>query len=548
MFNRRTNHIATAFILMLSVTQAQSQLVLIANDHIQQDSPGIDETRQLDARFGYSLASHEQQLVIGSPGALVGGEKAGAVYRLTGGDSGIFHYSGSINKYSQDTPDIPGAAENGDNFGFSVAIGMFAWADQGCLSTGYCYGYKDIIAGVPTESLSGDDDAGMANMIFPGTVDCDVNAAGNCGLLYAPLDQLYQSNAISGSSEPGDLFGFALAVGDFDGDDNDDLAIGVPGEAVNSNLATNAGAVNVVMGYRGIGLDRNNDKFLSQSTLPGGARDDEYFGYALAVGDFNGDGLDDLAIGVPTDVQTAGTNRNGGGVNIVYGSDGLFGGLTTSGAQHFDQDTDGISGGSENNDRFGHALASGDFDGDGYDDLAIGIPTEDIGNITNAGAIAILYGSSSGITASGDQFIHRDTTYVNGAAEAGDQFGYALTTGDFDGDGVDDLAVGIPFDDVDSAEDCGSVQIFHGQQDGQLFGVNRDYSFHQGSLGYPGFVSGGVRFGHSLVSGDFDKDDKDDLAVGTAGNLVTSGSMNGSVSVIYQKVFIDLIFENGFEN
>lgn len=550
MRNQRICYLITVLgVLMLPMSAAYSQLVLINNDHIQQDSPGLDNSRQLDARFGFSLAAYRNKLVIGSPGALVNGNKAGAVYRLPSGRAGIFQYPHLFEKFSQDTPGIPGAPESGDNFGYSVAIGKFAWKSKGC-DTDYddCDGYMDVIAGVPYEDLSGDDHAGMVNMVFPGTDDCDVYASGNCGLSYNPLDQIYQSNGLDGSSEPGDKFGFALAVGDFDADDMPDLAIGVPGEAVNSNLATNAGAVNVVMGYYQIGLDIYNDKFLSQSTLPGGARDDENFGYALAVGDYNGDGYDDLAIGVPYDVQTAGANRNGGAVNVVYGSGGLFGGLSTSGAQHFDQDTDGIAGGSEDNDQFGYALAAGDFDGDGYDDLAIGIPGEDIGSISNAGAIAVLYGTSSGITASGDQFIHQDTTYVNGAAEAGDRFGYALATGDFNDDGVDDLAVGIPYENIGSTSDAGSVQIFHGQQGGELFGVNTDYQFHQGSLGYPGFVSANTRFGHALVSSDFDMDGKDDLAVGTAGNLVTTGSMNGSVSVIYQKVFVDLIFADGFDN
>ena len=48
-------------------------------------------------------------------------------------------------------------------------------------------------------------------------------------------------------------------------------------------------------------------------------------------------------------------------------------------------------------DRFGASLAAQDFNADGYDDLAIGVPGEDLGSITDSGAVQILYGSSSGL-------------------------------------------------------------------------------------------------------------------------------------------------------
>jgi hypothetical protein len=535
-------------LLLVTCSWANAQLLLFDNDLIQQDSPGLDDSRQLDAQFGFSLSSNRNRLVIGAPRALVNGNKAGAVYVLPAGWSGVFHFSDSIKKYSQDTPGIPGVSETGDNFGYSVAIGMFGAVSRPCSRTDDCLGYLDVIAGVPTESLSGDDNAGMANMIFPGNEDCDVNDPNNCGLLNEPLNQLYQSNGLDGSSEQNDLFGAALAVGDFNDDGIDDLAIGAPGEAVNSNLATGAGAVNVVMGRSGVGLDIFNDSLLSQSILPGGARDDENFGFSLAVGDYDGDGVDDLAIGVPYDVQTAGTNRNGGAINVVYGTSGTSGGLSISGAQLIHQDTDSVVGASEDNDEFGYALASGNFNGDAYDDLAIGVPGEDIGNISNAGAVVILYGSSSGLKTTGTHSIHEDTSFVNGASEAGDRFGSALTTGDFNDDGVDDLAVGTPYEDVSTVADAGRVSMFFGVQGGRLNDVNNDYLIAQGSLGNPGYVSAGVRFGHSLTTGDFDLDGKDDLAIGTAGNMVSTGSINGSVAVIYQREFIDLIFENGFDD
>ena len=71
-------------------------------------------------------------------------------------------------------------------------------------------------------------------------------------------------------------------------------------------------------------------------------------------------------------------------------------------------------------------MASGDFDGDGKDDLAIGAPGEDIGAIADAGAANVLYGSAAGLTATGDQLFHQNATGVLGVAEAGDLFGASL--------------------------------------------------------------------------------------------------------------------------
>ena len=75
---------------------------------------------------------------------------------------------------------------------------------------------------------------------------------------------------------------------------------------------------------------------------------------------------------------------------------------------------------------FGDSVAGGDFDGDGFDDLAIGVPKEDIGTIANAGAVNVLYGSGAGLTAGGDQLWHQDGVGVQGMAEDGDQLGFSL--------------------------------------------------------------------------------------------------------------------------
>src|SRR4051794_4697788 len=116
--------------------------------------------------------------------------------------------------------------------------------------------------------------------------------------------------------------------------------------------------------------------------------------------DFNHDGFDDLAVGVPG--EDIGTVADAGAVNVIYGGGGISvlnpGGLKSAGNRVFSQDTPGVEGVAEKGDRFGSALAWGDFNHDGFDDLAVGVPGEDIGTVVNAGAVNVLFGSASGLT------------------------------------------------------------------------------------------------------------------------------------------------------
>lgn len=135
------------------------------------------------------------------------------------------------------------------------------------------------------------------------------------------------------------------------------------------------------------------------STLPGASEAGDRFGAALAFGDFNADGFDDLAAGSP------GENGGSGAVHILYGS---AAGLQVASADLLLQDD--VSGGdTADNEAFGRSLVAADFDGDGFDDLAIGVPNERIeGRVfgpvcygaldcKDAGEIVIVRGSESGV-------------------------------------------------------------------------------------------------------------------------------------------------------
>jgi hypothetical protein len=280
----------------------------------------------------------------------------------------------------------------------------------------------------------------------------------------------------------GDRFGFSLTAGDFNGDGKDDLAVGAPGERYRMGGISNVpgGAVNVIYGSSG-GLTTAGNQFWNQNgkddysgvekwqfNLEGGIEGGDQFGYAVKAGDFNGDGIADLAIGIPgEDTSTGGISydSNGGAVAIIYGKQNQ--GLTVEGNRLIDQNTGGVEGGIEEDDRFGQALAVGDFNNDGISDLAIGIPGETEGS-SRGGAVSVMFGSSGGIAPSLDVLI--DQNQITGARlEDADLFGAALAIGDFDGNGSDDLAIGAPGEKIGNSfysnlNHAGEVNVVYGKK------------------------------------------------------------------------------------
>jgi hypothetical protein len=145
---------------------------------------------------------------------------------------------------------------------------------------------------------------------------------------------------------------------------------------------------------------------------------------------------------------------------VLYGAAGA--GLSATGSQIWHQSSPGVLDTAEPEDHFGYALAAGDFDNDGFDDLVIGVPYENVGSDAGAGAANVLYGAAGpGLTADGDQLWNQNFPGVLDATEPGDFFGWALAVGDFDNDELDDLAIGVPLEGLGAAAEAGAVNVLY---------------------------------------------------------------------------------------
>ncbi|ANP48454.1 hypothetical protein J2Z21_005867 [Streptomyces griseochromogenes] len=384
-----------------------------------------------------------------------GHQNAGQVVVLYGAATGV---SGAKRTtISQNTTGAPGTAEAGDEFGYDLAYADFNND-----------GYDDLAVGAPHEKVGTDTDGGGLAILWG-------SANGLTGKGVDVPDPAPSSH---------DYWGKDLAAGDFDGDGKADLVVGssastlylyrggfstsgTPGSRTTvkppiqsgSNdypygpMSLTAGDVNgdgrtdlVVDGYETKTSSHWNTNYWLPGTASGlSAASAKALkpGIVTGIGDINGDGFGDIVSGsswdnTTSDGQTVPDAAKGGKVSVTYGS--ASGPGATTGIT---QDTGGVPGTAEKGDGFGWDLDLGDVNGDGYQDLVVSSPNEDMNGVTDTGQVAVLYGSASGVnTTSGAQSFGQSTAGVPGDDEKSDLFGADVKLDDVTGDGRADLVVG----------------------------------------------------------------------------------------------------------
>ena len=391
-------------------------------------------------------------------------------------------------------------------------------------------GYADLGVGAPDGAVSGKSKAGYVGVTYGAKGGVDTGR-------HSTLSQA--SKGVPGTPEAGDHFGSAVVRGDVDGDGYTDLVVAANNEAIGKT--ERAGSVTVVFGSKD-GLSGDAIAFSSPK-----ATAYAQFGDKLAVGDYNHDGRDDIAV------------SDQGKVQLVNGAANLRDTATPKMTSVAPPGTEGDI----------DSLSSGDINGDGFSDL-VTVGWQDDG--ADEGTLGVLPGSSAGlkskplgknvllpfssyravvgdINGDGKDDVVTDTGFEDGPEDARlrtfpgtakgldtdnpviwkgkKQAGIGARLSDINGDGHDDLIVSdTDAETSDGYNDAGAITVLKGTKnwltDEGAQTLNLD------SEGVPGSMEGNDKFGEAVAPADYNGDGKPDLAVG-----VPNREKDGAVAMLY---------------
>ncbi|MET7733873.1 FG-GAP-like repeat-containing protein [Streptomyces sp. NPDC005402] len=409
---------------------------------------------------------------------------AGYVAVVDGGPTGLDPAHRTT--VSQDTAGVPDTVETEDTFGSALAVADFnndGYTDLAVGASGENGGEGSVTvlwgstSGLangtevadPAPAAHGEWGKTLATGDFDGDGRADLAVGSDSPHVYVV------SGGISGPAQRIDVPEQAYAVdamdaGDTNGDGKADLVL-----TYRTDLTTDpSGSWSKGMAYLGSpsGLDTSVPRPLNGGT-------------SIALGDIDGDGYDEIALGNVFSEEDDHSGSLGGRVVVIRGSEG---GPVNGDAPmaELTQASTGVPGADEARDGFGGAVSIADVDGDGHGELAIGVVFEDLGTTEDAGATIVMNGAASGVSREGARTFTQNTSGIPGAAEATDYFGSDVLLSDVTGDGHADLTVAAGFED----EGIGAVTALTGVT------TTGARTFGPGSVGRPRVYGG---FGTGLI-------------------------------------------------
>ena len=306
---------------------------------------------------------------------------------------------------------------------------------------------------------------------------------------------------------------------DFDGDGLLDIVFGAPGYSPNG--VTSAGSIYVVCGKKDQAFEGKIDvtswdafDYRIDGYTPNGQ-----FGIHLLTGDFNGDGFKDLAAAEP---------GQKGAMYLFYGGKKREKGIYQIG-QEGAADVAFVT--TEQGSNLGIHACVGDFDRNGIDDLAMSWLSQGTNLGNNASQVTILTMRSEwdkDVYDIGKKIYGK--TVISRPVSSNSRVVHTCATGDFNDDGVLDIALGMPLDAYQKQKSSGSVTVIYHPH--RYNGTVVDIAEVDEKIGVR--MNGNqtnAQFGYSLAAGDFTGDGRDDLAVSAPNRLIKGPKSEGMVYI-----------------
>ncbi|MDD5397310.1 MAG: FG-GAP-like repeat-containing protein, partial [Candidatus Moranbacteria bacterium] len=449
-------------------------------------------TGESSSQFGRTMTSGDfnddgkADLAVGASG-----------YNSDQGRAYVFYNDGSIPTTATSADAIITGESASNNFGTSLLGGDFnndGKTDLAVGASGYSLAGKIYIYTNNETKVAGEDASNLGTSMTSGDFNADgktdlaVGASGynsNQGRAYIFYGGTFSSSVSAAGAnvvitgEAVSNFGISMIADDFNDDGKTDLAVGADA------YSANVGRVYI---FNGDSMSANmtaasnaNVTFIGEWA--------SHFGSSLTSGDFNADGKTDLVIGAYFSVSASGRAYIFNGGSMTPTIDATSANVIITG---------------EANSLFGYSLSGGDFNSDGKTDLAVGAYVYS----SSAGRVYVFYNgtlTSSVAAGSADVMIIGES--------ASNYFGWAMTAGDFNGDGKTDLAVGA----WGYSSNTGRTYVFYNDGTIPTTAATADVVFTG--------ESANSNFGYQMMAGDLNADGKTDLVVSATGYASSAGKI-----------------------